>query len=311
MKVDKTLVAITASLLLNSAVVSGFAISARDLVAPFKGLSLHARGRPGGSSRGGTSGSGPGSKGSKKSSRLNKGASRQDADAELSEWGMARSDSGVAEGAPAAFGWQDRSTDLYQRLDGDWMEYGIDADSAHQAEYGRGPIYAYSTNQAAGAFHTDYVSTSEDPETHQPRDLPTSRRALTYNAWIAAGGDPTKLEILSDDNIINPQGREAFENTFAARGVAVEANQYIQVRRSDPEWHAWDDGRNPFPDGYETMTIDYTNMQSTTSSVTLFVDGQGQYHAVHTLEHVPDLERRLQRRAEYFMRRNLTDPWLI
>ncbi|KAI0538440.1 hypothetical protein GGR58DRAFT_526238 [Xylaria digitata] len=311
MKVDKTLVAITASLILNSTVVSGFAITSRDLVAPFKGASIFARGKPGSSSKGSGSGSGSGSRGSKKSSRLNKGASRQDADAELSEWGLERSAGEEVWNPPDAFGWQGGNNDLYRRVDGEWTEYGIDADSSHAAEYGSGAVYSYSTNTAAGAFHTDLVFTTTDPETNNPRDLPTSRRALTYNAWVAAGGDPAKLQILSDDNIINPAGKQALENTFAARGVNVEPNQYIQVRRSDPEWYTWDDGRNPFPDGYETMTIDYTNMQSTTSSVTLFVDQHGKYHAVHTLEHVADLERRLQTRAEYFTRRNLTDPWLV
>ncbi|TGJ76831.1 hypothetical protein E0Z10_g10809 [Xylaria hypoxylon] len=314
MKANKALVAITASLLLNVTVTSAFAITSRDLLAPFKGISIDARGKHGSSSKGSGSGSGP-NRGSKKSSRLNKGASTVEADAELSEWGMARThDTEEAIGnPPTAFEWNSENNQVYEDVNkGRWEQYQINPDEKHTAEYGSGPIYSYQTNKAAGAFNTDLVATGIDLETYRARDLPTTRRALTYNAWLAAGGDPAKLKFLSDDNIINEDARQAFEDTFAAMGVDVsKPNQYIEVQRGNPAWAKWDNGHNPFPEGYETMTIDYTNMQSTTTSVTLFVDKHGNYHSVHILERVPDLERRLQTRAEYFMRRNLTDLWSI
>ncbi|KAI8629707.1 hypothetical protein F5Y19DRAFT_484615 [Xylariaceae sp. FL1651] len=311
MKAKKTLVAIIAGLLLNFTVILGFAITPRDLVAPFTGISIDERGKPGGSSNGGSSGSG--SKGPKKTSRLNKGASKGDADAELSEWGMMRSLGDQIDGAPTAFQWSDSPDVLFKGITGTWQEFGINPDSGHEAEYGKGLIYSYQINIGAGAFHTDLIYTSENPDTKKKRNLPTSRRALTYNAWIREGGDPTKLRILSDDSITNPNARKAFENTFAAKGLNARVkNQYVQVKRGDPAWQKWDNGDNPFPDGYETMTIEYTNMQSTTTSVTLYVDNRkGDYHAIHTLEHIADLERRLQTRAEYFMRKNSTDSWLI
>ncbi|KAI0965435.1 hypothetical protein F4678DRAFT_476682 [Xylaria arbuscula] len=314
MKPNKVFGAFCFNLLLNFTLVSCFAIaSSRDLVVPTQDIFLSSRGRPGGSSKG--SGSGSGSKGSKKTSSLKKGSDPDDADAELSSWGMTRGDHGSSEYPPTSFNWNEEANDLYNQVGkGTWEQYTIAPDDAHLTEYGSGEIYKYQTNQGAGAFHTHEVFTTEDPISHDPRTLPTNRRDLTYNAWIHAGGDPTKLQILSDENIVNTKARKAFEDTFAAKGLDVtlaDTDQWVQINRNDPVWSKWDNGDNPFPDGYETMTIDYSDMQSTISYVMLYVDPLGEYHAVHVLEHVEDLERRLRDRAVYFLRRNLTDPWLI
>ncbi|KAI0809617.1 hypothetical protein GGR55DRAFT_679452 [Xylaria sp. FL0064] len=150
-----------------------------------------------------------------------------------------------------------------------------------------------------------------DSTNNRQRNLPVNRRGLTYNAWINASGDPAKLQILSDYNIVNEGARKAFEDTFAAKRKVIKDGSFVKINRNDPAWSKWDNGNNPFPDGYETMTIDYSDMQSTISYVMSFVGVDSDYHAVHYLEHVQDLETRLQTRAAYFLRRNLTDPWMI
>ncbi|KAI0809618.1 hypothetical protein GGR55DRAFT_695978 [Xylaria sp. FL0064] len=92
MKANQAFATVILSLVLNTSFISGFAITARDLAAPFQDLFLNARGKPGSSksgSRGGGSGSGSG--GSKQSSKLKKDSTPEDADAELGSWGMTRS----------------------------------------------------------------------------------------------------------------------------------------------------------------------------------------------------------------------------
>ncbi|KAI1346396.1 hypothetical protein F5Y01DRAFT_22360 [Xylaria sp. FL0043] len=313
MKTYQAFVAVILSLLLNTSFISGFAITARDFAAPIQDLFLNPRGKPSsskGGSRGG--GSGSGSTGPKQSSKLKKGSDPKDADAELSDWGMTRSRTGLSESVPAPFHWEDESNDLYESVEGKWEQSEITPDDSHSGQYGPGRIYLYQTNQEAGAFHTDEVYTTVDPINHGQRSLPVNRRDLTYNAWIHAGGDPQNLKMFSDENIVNEDAKRAFEDTFAEKGLDVTVgDQYVRLDRNDPAWSKWDNGANPFPDGYETMTIDYSDMQSTISYVMLYVDSLGAYHAVHVLEHVADLERRLQARAAYFLRRNLTDPWMI
>jgi hypothetical protein len=313
MKVNAALLGIAATIIANFSLTSGHVIASSDLASPANHGALGARGSKGGSSKGGGSSSSSSSSG-KKSSKLKKGSSSDDADAELKEWGMERSIEEESEDLPLPYHWNNEVNDVAQKFDqnGDWEVNIVHPDKDHAEEYGTSDIYHYQTNVAAGAFHTSAVYTTELVN-GDPRTLPVNRRALTYNAWIEAGGDPAALLMFSDENIKNPDTRAAFEEVFRRKDgdASRTEDQWLHLDRSDPVWKYWDDGKNPFPDGYETMTIDYTDMQSMISYVVLYVDPAGGYNAMHMMEHVPGLERRLQARAEYFERRNATDPGLM
>ncbi|KAI1774331.1 hypothetical protein F4818DRAFT_442483 [Hypoxylon cercidicola] len=306
MKVKNTLLAIFIAFFIEVILVSSRVLDTKDLATNINNIGLVIRGKPG---RQG--GSGSGSNSSKKKKSTLKAGDESKADGELAEWGLRRDGGESSNDAPMPYHFNDQENDYVAKFgETQWQSAIISPDQGHTQQYGADPVYKYFTNVEHQAFHTEAVFTTELTD-GQSRNLPVNRRALTINSWIEANGDPANLRTVSDENIQNPGARQAFEDVFKAKkGVEISdesVDQFVQMKVSDEDWSKWDNGNNPFPRGYEAMSIDYPSMQSRVAGVTLSIDDGGWYHAIHDLEAVPDLESKLRIRAEYFKRWAMTD----
>ncbi|KAI0381287.1 hypothetical protein F5Y04DRAFT_280819 [Hypomontagnella monticulosa] len=283
MKINGTLSAICIALFVNFTLISGRALDTRDLITPVSDDLLFARAK-GGNNKGGSS-SGSTSTTSKKS-QVKKGATTEATDGELGTWGLQRTRHEDNDFPPKPFNWDNEANDQYDSVGGTWKVAIIGPDSGHVGQYGEADVYQYQTNVDAGAFHTDAVYTTAD-NTGKARSLPTNRRALTYNAWIDAGGDPAELLKFSDENIENGDAKEAFESALEAMEGHIsrsEGEQWVRISTQDEAWAHWDNGKNPFPAGYKKMTEDYPDMHSEVDSVMLYVDESDLYNAVHFMK---------------------------
>ncbi|KAI6083007.1 hypothetical protein F4821DRAFT_263343 [Hypoxylon rubiginosum] len=305
MKINNAVLITSIALFIKFALVFGRVLDTKDLgIVNVEDVGLVTRGKGKPTKQ---PGSGSGSSSSKKKSTLKKGDSSK-AEGELSGWGLVRTRGLTSKDAPMPYGYDDGENEYATIFKGsEWQGAVISPDEAHTQQYGADKVYEYYTNVNKQSFHTENVFTTETSN-GQPRDLPANRRALTYNSWVEAEGDPANLRRFSDENIQNADAKRAFEAAFRAKGLDIdELDQSTVIRVSDPEWGQWDDGRNPFPRGYASMTIDYPGMQSRVVDVRLYVDISGDYHTIHNLEAVPDLQSKLRVRAEYFRRWAMTD----
>ncbi|KAI2635809.1 hypothetical protein GGS26DRAFT_589477 [Hypomontagnella submonticulosa] len=298
LKINGILSTIGIALFVNFTLVSGCVLVSRDLITPIDNDLLLPRSESG-NSQGGSSSSSASKCG--KNSQLKKGATREAADAELGAWGLQRIRHEANDAPPKPFHWDDEGNEVYKAVEGTWKVSSIKADSDHAAKYGTSDVYRYQTNVDAGAFHTDAVYTTEDGN-GRARRLPANRRALTYNAWIEAGGDPADLLRLSDDNIENEDAKKAFQAVLDAKQAEVTTSasgeRWVQVSTQDEAWAQWDNGNNPFPAGYRKMAEDYPDMQSQLESVMLYIDATEEYNTVHFMESYESLDEKRRRQTK-------------
>jgi hypothetical protein len=106
------------------------------------------------------------------------------------------------------------------------------------------PVYTYQVNTKDGAFNTQWIETKD-------RNLPVNRRDMTLNSWKDAGGDPSKLMALGDENIIEDQVRKSIDDAFHAQNKEVGQGGVIVVTPGGPGWNEIKD--NAFIGGYQKM----------------------------------------------------------
>ncbi|KAK8074000.1 hypothetical protein PG994_004899 [Apiospora phragmitis] len=117
----------------------------------------------------------------------------------------------------------------------------------------------YAVSPAVGGIHIRGIYTAEGID-HQPRPQPVDvqKRALMINRYVDARGKLENLKYLSNWNIENVPGRNAFMNAYnTARNQEIPEGGYLEIKPGQAGWAEWANDNNPFFKGYQSMFREY------------------------------------------------------